>query len=81
MMPGARMRFGRNPICQRDPSQCRIQEHGTTTTCMAWSQVYDGNGRLVSKDPNTSKTLMSCSTCHLKWNVITSQGKIEVQNV
>ena len=71
----------RHPNCDRDPSECRLQSGGMSSTCMGWSPVYDGNGKLVaSDDPNVYTTQFSCGTCGRSWSESRRYGKTTVKD-
>lgn len=58
----------RPPSCDRDPSQCRISSLGGTSTAVAWSPTYDGDGkRTDAGDPNIHIEEWRCGTCRKRW--------------
>jgi len=61
----------RHPECTTPPEDCRICVLDSVTTCLGWTPVYDGNGRLVNEDPNRTMTKYKCNTCGKTWTVRT----------
>jgi hypothetical protein len=59
-----------------NPTECRIVNHGSLTTLLAWKPLYDGDGNQLNDDPNMVETMFECRTCKKKWRRIT-QGKEE----
>lgn len=70
----------RPPSCDRDPSECRISPGMSTSTCLAWSPVYDGNGKRLDKgDPNWHTSSASCGVCGKRRSETTRFGVITVR--
>lgn len=55
------------------PDDCRITEGPRSSTLMGFTQVYDGHGKGVHTDPNTTSFTRSCSTCD-KYEIVSIQG-------
>jgi hypothetical protein len=56
-----------HPECSGDPADCRVRTVSTVLTTVAWEPVYDGNGVLTNKDPNTFTSEKVCDTCGAHW--------------
>jgi len=65
-----------HPNCTRDPAECRITVVSSTVTAIDWAPVYDGHGVMTNRDPNTSTTVKSCSTCSAEWSEVQSAGEL-----
>ena len=65
----------RHPSCP-SPSECRIRSEGATTTLMAWTPVFDGDGNPLNSDPNTRDESYSCLTCRISWIRRTKSGVV-----
>ena len=65
----------RHPDCTT-PEACRIAHHGASRTLMAWTPVYDGDGKLIGGDPNTLTETMTCKTCRRCWQRVTKSGVV-----
>jgi hypothetical protein len=71
----------KHPSCDRDPSECRIVSRGGSSTLLAWSPVYDGNGKRIDKgDPNTHTVEVSCGACGRQWTESTRYGETTIQD-
>ena len=65
--------------CPRE--DCRIEHHGGTMTCMAWSPTYDKRGNQTGHDPNMHTQDVRCKTCGVRWSVVTQYGETTVKVV
>lgn len=61
--------------------ECRFRTGMSTSTLLGWTPVYDKNGRLVNKNPNTTKTDVMCGTCGKQWLAVTQYGETEFKEV
>ena len=53
--------------CSRE--DCKIVIGRQAMTLIGWFPTYDKNGNVQGKDPNTTTSEYSCSTCGKKWRV------------
>jgi hypothetical protein len=60
-----------HPDCIIPPEQCRIRVKFSGSTMLGGSDIYDGNGHLVERDPNTLTWSHHCHTCGRKWKKLT----------
>ena len=65
--------------CPRE--DCRVVYHGSSTTLMGWSQIYDKKGNPVGNDPNTTTSSFTCSACGKRWRIESQPGKADTVEV
>jgi len=65
------MRGNPNPTCTRE---CRFQYGPEFATSMAYSKVYDKEGKLVSTDPNIVSGAVDCLVCGKHWTYNSRYG-------
>lgn len=70
----------RHPSCTT-PTGCKIIDHGSSSTCLAWQRIYDGGGNLLGRDPNIITTSFECMTCKRKWMKKVSYGEETIENL
>lgn len=69
----------KHPDCSVPETECRIMHHGTVSTAMAWTPIYDGTGKLIGDgDPNIKVERYSCTTCHRAWIRHTERGVVSI---
>ena len=58
--------------CERD--DCKVVCHGSSMTCIGWTQSYDKRGNPIDRDPNTTETRYECVRCGKVWNICETAG-------
>lgn len=61
------------PECTRK-DECRLRFGAATSTCMGWTPIYDGHGKLINQDPNRRTANVYCGTCKGSWVEVTKDG-------
>ena len=54
-----------NPECPRE--DCRILNHGGSTTLAYYPPIYDKNGVNINPDKNITTSILECLTCGKMW--------------
>ena len=58
------------PPCER-LDDCRIERAGGMTTTVYYEPIYDGHGRNLNPDRNTTTWDAHCRTCGRRWRETT----------
>lgn len=59
------------------PDKCLIQAGDAITTLAYYAPIYDGHGRNVNPDRNTTTSHMKCWTCKKEWVEQSTQPQVE----
>lgn len=62
------------PVC--DKPTYRTAEY-STSTCMAFSPMYDPEGNNISNNPNITTSIYFCQNCREEFSVKSQSGKSE----
>lgn len=65
----------------KTPDDCRITESAHCTTDMYFPPTYDGHGKNLNPDGNTTSFTRQCSTCRKQWAVDVQYGKETVSEL
>ena len=60
------------PICKKGTKR---SYHGSTRTCLGWTQMYDENGNPINNDPNTVTSYFQCEECKTQYASKEQYGK------
>ena len=69
-----------HPDCPNDPAMCQIARAHRVATALAWTPVYDGNGNLLTADPNTFVDDYECYYCRRVWQLRRTGTQVELLN-
>lgn len=64
-------------VCLKNAKHDKFESDFSTTTLLGWTPQYDGSGKLLNSNPNTTEEgyrCLECNTCHMK---VTKYGKSE----
>lgn len=71
----------KHPECERDGGECRIASQNEGMTAMYYAPIYDGNGRNLNPDRNSTFYSCSCVTCGRAWREIHKGGVVTVKDI